>query len=48
VESLLANVGASPAALERSVDEMQVIFREVADLAGDLYAPKYALSVGAT
>lgn len=48
VESLLANVGASPAALERSVDEMQLIFREVAGLAGDLYAPKYPLSNGTT
>lgn len=46
VESVLANLGASPEALADSVAELSRLFVEVADLAGDLYTPKSALPGG--
>jgi nucleotidyltransferase-like protein/uncharacterized protein DUF4037 len=41
--SLCANVGAQPEALGASVELAKLLFCEVADLAGELYRPRYAV-----
>lgn len=48
VEALLSKVGSTPNELERSVGLAHALFRETAELAGDLYRPKYDLSKSAT
>ena len=44
VDSLLSRVGSIPTELEHSVSLADALFREIVELSGDLYSPKYDFS----
>lgn len=48
VEALLSSVGSTPEGLEHSVGLATGLVREVAGLAGELYAPRFALHASST